>query len=356
MTLVVNSLKPIRIGERPVGPGHPCLIIAEAGVNHNGDLALAREIVRAAKECGADAVKFQTFKAEEVATPEAPKAAYQLISTDPGESQLAMLKRLELPEAAHEELFSLARSLGLLFLSTPYGGEAATMLDRLGVPAFKVASGQIVELSLLEHVARFGKPVILSTGLASLEEVVQAVETIRKAGNDQIVLLQTTTDYPADPREANLLAMDTMGRACSVSVGYSDHTPGIAVALAAAARGACVIEKHFTLDRCLPGPDHRCSADAAEFRALVRGIREVEAALGDGRKRPSAGELVNVPGMRRSLVAAVDIPAGQVLTAEMLTFKRPGTGISPARLRDVVGRRSAVRIPRNTLLSFDLLQ
>lgn len=348
--------KDIRIGERPVGPGHPCFMIAEVGVNHNGDVALARELVHAAKECGADAVKFQTFKAEEVATPCAPKAAYQLTSTNPAESQLAMLKRLELPKAAYAELIALASSLGMIVLSTPYGGEDATMLERLGVPAFKVASGQIVELSFLEHVAGFGKPVILSTGLATLEEVVAAVDVIRKAGNDQIVLLQTTTDYPADPREANLLAMDTMGRICSVPVGYSDHTSGIAVALAAAARGACVIEKHFTLDRSLPGPDHRCSADPAEFRALVRGVREVEAALGDGRKRPSAGELANLLGMRRSIVAAVDIPAGQVLTADMLTFKRPGTGISPSRLRDIVGKRSTVHIPKNALLSLSQLQ
>jgi sialic acid synthase SpsE len=279
-----------------------------------------------------------------------------LTSTDPAESQLAMLKRLELPEAAYVELIALARSLGVIVLSTPYGGEEATVLERLGVPAFKVASGQIVELSFLEHVARFGKPVILSTGLATLEEVVAAVDTIRKAGNDQIVLLQTTTDYPADPAEANLLAMDAMGRTCAVPVGYSDHTPGIAVALAAVARGACVIEKHFTLDRSMPGPDHRCSADVAEFHALVRGVRQVEAALGDGRKRPSASELTNILGMRRSIVAAVDIPAGRTLTPGMLAFKRPGTGISPARLQELVGKRSAVDIPRNTLLSFDQLR
>lgn len=346
----------IWIEGRPIGQGQPCFVIAEAGVNHNGDVALARELVHAAKECGADAVKFQTFKAERVVTQHAPKAAYQLNVTDPGESQLDMLKKLELSEAAHEEMLRLARSLGLVFLSTPYGSDDASMLDRLGLPAFKVASGQIVELSFLEFVARLGKPIILSTGMSSLEEVTQAVATIRNSGNGQVILLQATTNYPASPDEANLLAMDTMARTCSVNVGYSDHTPGIAVALAAVARGACVIEKHFTLDRSLPGPDQRCSADPAEFAALIRGIRQVEAALGDGSKRPSVSERSNVTGMRRSIVTAVDIPRGRTLTPEMLSFKRPGTGISPARLDEVVGRKSAVIIPRDTLLSFDHLQ
>jgi N-acetylneuraminate synthase/N,N'-diacetyllegionaminate synthase len=346
----------IRIAGRPVGQGHPCFIIAEAGVNHNGDVALARELVHAAKECGADAVKFQTFKAERVATPYAPKAAYQLIVTDPGESQFDMLKKLELSEAVHEELLSLAGSLGLVFLSTPYSSDDASMLNRLDLSAFKVASGQIVELSFLEFVARLGKPIILSTGMSSLEEVSQAVATIRKAGNGQVILLQTTTNYPASPDEVNLLAMDTMARTCSVNVGYSDHTPGMAVALAAVARGACVIEKHFTLDRSLPGPDQQCSADPDELAELVRGIRQVEAALGDGRKRPSVRELSNLTGMRRSIVAAVDIPPGRTLTPEMLSFKRPGTGISPARLEEIIGRKTAVIIPRDTLLSFDQLQ
>ncbi len=355
--LAGKSRVEIRIAGRPVGPGHPCFIIAEAGVNHNGDVALARELIHAAKECGADSVKFQTFKAERVVMKEAPKAPYQLKVTDPGESQFDMLKKLELSEAAHEELLHLARSLGLVFLSTPYSREDAVLLDRLGVPAFKVASGQIIELSFLEFVARLGKPLLLSTGMSTLEEVKQAVATIRASGNNRVILLQATTNYPASPEEANLRALDTMAQACSVGVGYSDHTPGIAVALAAVARGAaCVVEKHFTLDRNLPGPDQRCSADPAEFAALVRGIREVESALGDGVKRPSAGELPNITGMRRSIVAAVDIPHGQTVTPEMLSFKRPGTGISPARLHEILGRRTAVTIPQGTPVSFDHLQ
>lgn len=351
-----ESLVEIGIAGRPIGLDHPCFIIAEAGVNHNGDVALARELIHAAKECGADSIKFQTFKAERVVMKEAPKAAYQLEVTDPEESQFNMLKKLELSEAAHEELLHLARSLGLIFLSTPYSREDAVLLDRLGVPAFKVASGQIIELNFLEFVARLSKPLLLSTGMSTLEEVKRAVATIRASGNNQVILLQATTNYPASPDEANLRALDTMAQACSVGVGYSDHTPGIAVVLAAVARGACVVEKHFTLDRNLPGPDQRCSADPAEFAALVRGIREVQSALGDGVKRPSAGELPNITGMRRSIVAAVDIPPGQTLTSEMLLFKRPETGISPARLHEILGRKTAVTIPQGTLLSFDHLQ
>lgn len=348
--------EPLQIGGQAVGPGHPVLIIAEAGVNHNGDLSLAKTLVRSAADCGANCVKFQTFRANSVATEQAPKAKYQLEVTDPHESQLEMLRKLELSAEAHVELLRLCRETGIGFLSTPYGFEEAAMLHDIGVPAFKVASGQIVELSFLEFLGRMQRPIVLSTGMATLDEVERGVSAIRATGNCHIVLLQCTTNYPSTPADANLLAMRTMAEACSALVGYSDHTVGISVSLAAVALGACVIEKHLTLDKNLPGPDHACSAIPGEFGELVRGIREVEAALGTGVKQPSESERRNIAGMRRSIVAAVDIPAGTKIESRMLTFKRPGTGMSPALIGEVMGRESAVSIPKNALLSPDQLR
>lgn len=346
----------IDIAGRAIGPGHPCFVIAEVGVNHNGDLEIARDLVRAAKECGADCVKFQTFRAEAIATRRAPKATYQLETTDTSESQFEMLKKLELTPSDHEEVIDLCRRFDLTFLSTPYGLADAVLLDRLGVAAFKVASGQIVELDFLEALASMGKPILLSTGMATFEEVARAVTAIRARGNSRMILLQCTTSYPAPPAGANLRAMRTMATAFDVHVGYSDHTPGIAVAIAAVALGALVIEKHLTLDRDMAGPDHRSSVTPTEFAALVRAIREVESALGDGVKRPNECERENIPGMRRSIVAESDIPAGTRIERHMLTYKRPGTGIPPSRLAEVVGRVAVADIVRDTLLSFEQLR
>lgn len=344
----------LEINGRRIGPGNPCFVIAEAGVNHNGDLAIAHELVRRAADSGADAVKFQTFRAARVATSQAPKAAYQLDNTDPAESQIQMLKALELSEAAHVELIDACRAAGVMFLSTPYNVEDVAMLGRLGVPAFKIASGQIVELSFLEAVRQTGRPVLLSTGMASLGEVEQAVQVF-DAERSRLIILQCTTNYPSPAADANLRAMLTMRDAFGVIVGYSDHTDGSSAALASVALGASVVEKHFTLSRGMKGPDHSSSAEPAEFAELVRNIREVEAALGTSVKRPTASELRNKPQMRRSIVARETVPVGAVLTDSMITFKRPGTGISPAEVERVIGRTALVPIGADELITWGML-
>jgi len=341
----------VEINGRRIGPGNPCFVIAEAGVNHNGDLAVALELVRRAAECGADAVKFQTFRAERVATAGARKAAYQLANTKPGESQIDMLKALELSEEVHVELIDACNAAGIIFLSTPYNVEDIEMLDRLGVPAFKIASGQIVELAFLDAIRRTERPALLSTGMASLGEVERAISVFGDQ-RDRLVVLQCTTNYPSPVCDANLRAMLTMRDAFGVRVGYSDHTAGMSAAIASVALGACVVEKHFTLSRSMPGPDHSSSAEPAEFAELVRSIRDVEAALGTPMKRPTDSELLNRPQMRRSIVARVAIPAGWVLTDSMVTFKRPGTGISPAKLNDVVGRSALVPIAADEFITW----
>ena len=346
----------VEIAGRPVGPGHPCFIIAEAGVNHNGDLNQAKQLIDAASEAKADAVKFQTFKAERVASASAPKAAYQLQRTDRRESQREMLRRLELSEEAHRELIAYCAARGILFLSTPFEEASADLLERVGVCAFKIPSGEITNLPLLEHVARKGKPMIVSTGMSTLAEVEAAVRSIQAAGNGALVLLQCVSNYPADPSDANLRAMRTMADAFTRPVGYSDHTPGIEVALAAVALGACVIEKHLTLDRALPGPDHHASLEPAEFSALVRGVRTVEAALGHGRKEPASSEAATAAVARKSLVAARHIPRGTPLTQELLSIKRPGTGLPPSALSVVLGRKAAQEIPAETVLTWEMVQ
>ncbi len=346
----------IEIAGRRIGRGHPCLIMAEAGVNHNGDLALARLLVDAAKAAGADAVKFQTFDADRLASAAAPKAGYQLATTDARESQRDMLRRLQLSTQAHEELMAYCRQREILFLSTPFEEASADLLERLGVAAFKLPSGELTNLSLLAHVARKGKPMIVSTGMATMDDVEQAVRTIRATGHDAFLLLHCVSNYPADPGEANLRAMRTMEEAFGVPVGYSDHTSGIEVSLAAVALGACVIEKHLTLNRELPGPDHAASLEPAEFAACVRGIRVVERSLGDGRKQPSPREVATAAAARKSLVAACDIPRGSRLTRQHLAIKRPGTGFAPSMLDQILGRTAAADIPADTVLTQEMLQ
>jgi len=348
-------MKPVRIGDRCIGPEQPVFVIAEAGVNHNGDVDLALKLVDAAAEAGADAVKFQTFKAERLVSPDAPKAAYQVETTGGGESQFDMLKRLELSEKAHWKILAHARQRGILMLSTPFDAESADFLDRLGLAAFKIGSGEITNLPLLAHIAAKGKPLILSTGMSWLAEVAEAVRTVRDAGARDLVLLHCLSNYPADPRDVNLRAMRTMADAFGVPVGYSDHTVGNEVALAAVALGACVIEKHFTLDRSLPGPDHKASLEPAELTALVRGIRVVEQALGHGRKEPTAAEADTARVARKSLVMARDAQAGTVLTEDMVAIKRPGTGLPPATLKDVVGRTLRQDVKAGTVINLAML-
>lgn len=346
----------IDIAGRKVGPGQPCFIIAEAGVNHNGDLELAKRLVAVASEAGADAVKFQTFKAERVVGATAPKAKYQMNVTDSTESQLDMLRRLELSREAHGELLIHCQERGVLFMSTPFDEESADLLDDLGIPVFKIGSGEITNWPFLEYVASKGKPMILSTGMSYLSEVDEAVRVVRGAGCDQLILLHCVSNYPADPADANLRAMQTMARAFQVPVGYSDHILGIEVALAAVALGACVIEKHFTLDRNLPGPDHRASLEPVALKSMVQGIRIVERAVGVISKVPTASEIANREVARRSLVAIQDIPAGLIIHQEMVAARRPGTGLSPKYLNWVVGRQTRIMIRANDFISLDMLE
>lgn len=346
---------PIELAGRKVGPGHPCFVIAEAGVNHNGDITLAKSLIDVAVEAKADAVKFQTFQADRLATPGASKAAYQLRATAPYESQQQMLRRLELSEQAHRELMAYARARGILFLSTPFEEASADLLDRLEVAAFKMASGELTNLPFLAHVAAKGKSMIVSTGMATLAEVAMAVRTIHEAGNHSFALLHCVSQYPAEPAEANLRAIQTLMATFKVPVGYSDHTTGIEVALAAVALGACVIEKHFTVDRQLPGPDHQSSVEPGELAALIRGIRTVEASLGHGRKEPTAREADTAAVARKSLVAARNISRGCTLTEELIAVKRPGTGLPPAMLPQVVGRKASRDIPVDTVLTLEMV-
>jgi len=348
-------VKPLRIGDRSIGPGQPCFLIAEAGVNHNGSLDLALALVDAAAAAGAQAVKFQTFRAERLATPGAPLAAYQRRASRVGESQQDLLRHLELSEEAHRALMARCQQRGILFLSSPFDEESADFLEQLGVAAFKIPSGEINNLAFLAHVAGKGKPLIVSTGMSYLGEVEDAVRTIRSNSDRGFVLLHCVSNYPAAAEDVNLRAMQTMASAFGAPVGYSDHTLGVEIPLAAVALGACVVEKHFTLDRSLPGPDHQASADPQELASLVRGIRLVEAALGHGRKEPTPREAETAATVRKSFTAARDIPHGSILTNEMIVLKRPGTGLPPASRSYLIGRRAKVDISAGTLLSLEML-
>lgn len=351
-----SDMREIEIDGRKIGPGHPCFVIAEAGVNHNGSCEMAHALVDVAAEAGADAVKFQTFKAERIVTPDAPKADYQLQTTGVSESQYEMLRRLELSRELHQELMAYCQKKGILFMSTPFDDESADFLAELGIPVFKIASGEITNLPFLDHVARKRKPMIVSTGMAGLGEVETAVNTIEKAGNRSLALLHCVSNYPTDPADANLRAMHTMATAFGVPVGYSDHTLGIEVAIAAVALGACVIEKHITLDRNLPGPDHRVSVEPDELVSLVRAVRVVEAALGHGRKEPAASETKTAAVARKSLVAARDLPAGTRLTKELVSIKRPGTGQPPSMLPHLIGRVLRVDVQAGTILRDEMFE
>lgn len=318
------------------------IVIAEAGVNHNGDLTLAKELIKVAADAGADLVKFQSFVTEKSISRQAPKAEYQKGATDPGESQYEMVKKLELSKEDHRELLAECKARGIGFFSTAFDPESFDLLEELGAEYVKVPSGELTNLPYLRYVTRLGKPVLLSTGMANLGDIEAAIDAVEQAGTprSQITVLHCTTEYPTPMDDVNLMAMVNIGKALGVKVGYSDHTPGIEVPIAAVALGATVIEKHFTLDRSLPGPDHRASLEPAELTAMVAGIRNIERALGDGIKRPSPSELKNKPIARKSLVAACDIKAGEAFSPENLTAKRPGTGVSPMLWDEVMGRRA----------------
>lgn len=343
---------------------HKTYIIAEAGVNHNGDIALARQLVEAAADAGVDAVKFQTFKAEKLASVKAPKADYQNKTTDSAESQLDMLKKLELPWETYPKLIALCKQRGIEFLSTPFEEDSlAFLVQNCKLPLIKIPSGEITNAPFLLAVAKTSLPVILSTGMSTLKDIEDALsvlafgylhpnEAIRAGGfakayieaqstgllKSKVQLMHCTTEYPAPFDEVNLAAMDTMRRAFGLDIGYSDHTKGIAVPLAAAARGAKIIEKHFTLDRKLPGPDHKASLEPNELKEMVVGIRQIEQAIGSGIKIPSKKELANSVVVRKSIVAACHIAKEEVFSEKNISFKRPGNGISPMRYWEMLGR------------------
>ena len=319
------------------------LIIAEAGVNHNGDLARAKQLIDAAAKAGADLVKFQTFSANRLVTRTATKAEYQTQTTDKKESQHEMLRRLELSSEMHRELIAHCAARNIGFFSTAFDIESIDLLVSLGQDHFKIPSGEITNLPYLRHIGQLRQAVILSTGMATLGEIESAIDVLEQAGTPRasITVLHCTTEYPTPMTEVNLRAMQSIQRAFGVEVGYSDHTPGIEVAIAAVAMGASVIEKHFTLDCNLPGPDHKASLEPEGLVAMVAAIRNIEIALGDGVKRLTQSEARNKPVMRKSLVASQAIKAGEVFSTKNITTKRPGTGISPMRWDEVIGRTAS---------------
>lgn len=317
-------------------------IIAEAGVNHNGDILLAKQLVDAAIESGADAVKFQTWKTELLVTEQAEMAEYQINNTQKIESQFQMLKRLELSHESFIELKRYCDSKNILFLSTPFEKESASFLNALQ-PIFKIGSGELTNTPLLRHIASFNKPVILSTGMSVLGEIEHALLILDQAGltRDKITLLHVTTEYPTPINEVNLRAMHTLQQAFpGIAVGYSDHTAGIEIPIAAVALGATIIEKHFTLDKTMAGPDHKASLNPTEFSAMVKAIRNIELALGHGRKEPTPSELKNIKIARKSLVATQTIAAGEILTEDKIAIKRPGHGISPTRWDEIINTKA----------------
>ena len=318
-------------------------IIAEAGVNHNGDINLAKKLIDVASEAGADYVKFQTFTAEKIASRKAMKAGYQKQTTSPGETQLEMLKRLELNEDDHRALINYCDKKSIRFLSTPFDIESIKMLRGLGIKLGKIPSGEITNLPYLEQMARNFEELILSTGMADLREIEEAIKAIESSGfpKERLTVLHCTTEYPAPYGDVNLNAMQTIGSTFDVKIGYSDHTCGIEVPIAAVALGASIVEKHFTLDKNMEGPDHKASLEPQELRTMIHAIRNIELAIsGDGVKRPSPSETNNIAIARKSIVAATSIKKGEVLSDSNLTTKRPGTGISPMNWYKVCGTRA----------------
>ena len=318
------------------------LIIAEAGVNHNGDVTQAKKLVDVAAECGADLVKFQMFDANNLATKDAPKADYQIHTTNSSESQQAMLSKLALTDDMVKELFAYAKEKNIGIFATGFDVASVNTLIKLGQDRFKIPSGEITNLPLIRHVGQQNKQVLLSTGMCELSEVEFAIKILINSGTlkDNITVLHCTSAYPAPMIDINLNAMQTMQKVFDVSVGYSDHSQGIEVAIAAVALGASVIEKHFTIDKNLPGPDHKASLEPAELRSMIVGIRNIEEARGNGIKRVMPSEISNLLVVRKSIVAKSSIKTGEIFSYENLTTKRPGTGVSPLNLDEIIGTKS----------------
>ena len=333
---------------------HKTFIIAEAGVNHNGSPELAKKMIDVAVDVGADAIKFQTFKAEQVISRNAKKAAYQIQTTDAAESQLDMIRRLELDSSTHKRLFQYCKVKKIQFLSSPFDLESIGLLTSLGLTILKIPSGEITNLPYLRKIGALKKEIILSTGMADLGEIEDALNVLMEAGTARadITILHCNTEYPTPFQDVNLRAMLTIKAAFpGIQVGYSDHTPGIEAPIAAVAMGSTVIEKHFTLDKNMKGPDHRTSLEPDELKAMVHAIRNIEKALGNGIKNPSPSELKNELIARKSIVAARNIRKGELFTEENLTVKRPGTGISPMRWDEVIGKKASRNFNADELIN-----
>ena len=345
-------MKEVSIGNRKIGENQPIFIIAEAGINHNGDISLAKKLIDVAKEAGADAIKFQAFFADEEVTIHTPKAEYQKKATKKNESYYVMIKKLELSESQYQILMKYAKKRDIIILFTPSDEKSADLLRRLGTPAFKIGSNDLTTLPMLKHIAKFGRPMIVSTGMATLREIKEAIATIKSAGNKKIILLHCTSTYPTEFKNANLNAIFLLKRVFRIPVGYSDHTLGIEATIATAALGARVIEKHITLDKGLPGPDHKMSLEPDELKKMVESIRNVERALGSPIKKPLKSEMEIMKVARKSIVAKIEIPKGSKIRKEMIAFKRPGTGIPPKFENKVIGAIAKQKIEQDELISW----
>ncbi len=359
-----NGVKTVAIGNKKIGAGNPAYVIAEAGVNHNGDPKLAKRLIDVAKKAGADAVKFQTFTTDEIVTTHAEQAAYQAHNTGIEESQASMLKKLELGHDTFAELKKYADEMGIEFLSTPFSAADADFLDTIGVPAFKVSSGDLTNIPFLEHLAKKNKPIIISTGMATLSEIRESFDALTKAGARDVIILQCASEYPAPLNHINLRVMDTLRKEFDVPVGFSDHTEGTVAGVYAASLGASIIEKHFTLDRSLPGPDHAASLQPEELADMIRVIRTTmldsldipEDVLGSAQKKPTASELVTAKLVRKGVAARVAIKSGEKLTGENAFVARPEGPIAPKEWSKVLGKKASLDIPAGALLSWDMIE
>jgi N,N'-diacetyllegionaminate synthase len=343
----------IKIKNKEIGEGSPCFIIAEAGVNHNGDVSLAKKLIDTAKDSGADAIKFQTFSAKELASDFADLAEYQKNNVPSFGNQAEMLKKLELSSEEFEELFAYCQEKELIFLSSPFDVKSADFLEELGVLAFKVPSGEITNPLLLRHIARKSKPILLSTGMSSLPEIARALEWINSEVNNQVVLLHCTTSYPAPSDTLNLRALDTLRKEFGLLVGFSDHSEGIVADIAAVSLGACVLEKHFTLDKTMDGPDHKASLEPGELRNMIYSIREAEKMLGTGIKEPAGVEEELVKKIRRGIFASRDILKGHAISAQDINVKRPVLGVPAEDADKLMGRKAKKDIKKGSPISWE---
>jgi N-acetylneuraminate synthase/N,N'-diacetyllegionaminate synthase len=348
-------MQKIKIGNKLIGENEPVFVIAEAGVNHNGSLKIAKKLIKIASKANADAVKFQTFSADNLVTKNAPKADYQKITTNINETQYEMLKKLELTKKDHKKLIEYANKLNIIFLSTPYDIESVNLLQELKVLALKVSSGNLTNIPLIKHMAKTKLPMIVSTGMATLNEIKEAIQVIKKMNNTNIILLHCTSNYPTKITDVNLRTMQTLKHTFNLPIGYSDHTKGILVPILATALGATVIEKHFTLDKNLPGPDHKASLEPHELKKMIDNIRNTEKILGKEIKKPTKSEMEISNILRTSIVAKIDIPKETIITEKMLTVKRPGIGLPPKYIDKIINKKTKKNIKKDELIKWNLI-